>query len=84
MHSYKHYKDRAVELFEKYGWTAIFIWYGFFFLSLVLFATVISSGLYGSGEAGWEVWGAAYVLTKVIQPLRLILTITVTVFLVED
>ena len=84
MRSYKYYKDKAVGLFEKYGWTAIFIWYGIFFLSIVLFATVISSGLYGSGETGWEVWGAAYILTKLIQPLRLILTITITAFLTED
>ena len=84
MRSYKYYKDKAVGLFEKYGWTAIFIWYGIFFLSIVLFATVISSGLYGSGEVGWEIWGAAYILTKLIQPLRLILTITITAFLVED
>ena len=84
MRSYKYYKDKAVELFEKYGWTAIFIWYGLFFLSLVLFATVISSGLYGSGESGWEIWGAAYVLTKLIQPLRLILTIALAGYLTED
>ena len=29
MHSYKHYKDKAVGLFEKFGWTGIFVWYSF-------------------------------------------------------
>ena len=84
MHSYKHYKDKAIELFEKYGWTAIFIWYGIFFLSIIIFATVISFGFYGSGKTGWEVWGAAYLITKVIQPLRMILTIALTGYLTED
>ena len=40
MHSYKHYKDKAIELFEKYGWTAIFIWYGIFFLSIIIQITI--------------------------------------------
>jgi len=84
MRSYNYYKDKAVELFEKYGWTAIFLWYGVFFLSLTIFATVISFGLYGSGESGWEIWGAAYVLTKLIQPFRFILTTFLTGYLVED
>lgn len=78
----KKLKDLLVrfrDLVVEYGVVALVVHY-------VIFATVIT-GFWFALRAGWQPsstvenvgsWTAAYILTKVVQPLRIIATLAIT------
>ena len=72
-------RDKLKLLLEEYGrvaiWTYVVIW----LLVLAGFAVAISAGFgVKSGQAGLGVLGAAWVATKLTQPLRIAGTLVLT------
>jgi hypothetical protein len=74
--------DRFKNLVVEYGVTALVVHY-------VIFALVIV-GFWGAIRLGWQpagtaasvgTWTAAYIMTKIVQPLRIIATLAVTPFI---
>ena len=67
-------KSRVKSLVEEYGWIAFAVWFGLFGATLVLAATLIELGVDWPwltekvGSAG--TWAAAYVVTKLLGPVR--------------
>lgn len=77
-------KDRLQRLIVEYGSLALWVYFGIFALVLVGFAAAISFGVDVRGAAGAAgTWGAAYVATKLTQPLRILATLVLTPFVVR-
>lgn len=65
-------KERLKALLAEYGSVAIWTYFGLFFVVLGGFAAAIALGLdIDSAKGGAGVLGAAYVATKLTQPLRI-------------
>jgi len=72
-------KERLQKLFVEYGSAAAWVYFAIFVLVLAGFATAIRLGASVEGAAGTAgTWGAAYVATKLTQPLRILATLVVT------
>ena len=72
-------KDRLKKLFVEYGSLALWVYFGIFVVVLVGFAAAIRLGLNVDSTAGTAgVWAAAYVSTKLTQPLRILATLALT------
>jgi len=72
-------RERLKALLEEYGKVAIGTYFTLFALVLAGFAIAISAGIRvetAPGSAG--VFGAAYVATKLTQPLRIAATLVLT------
>lgn len=72
-------KERYKALLTEFGATALVTWFAIFGVSIVGFATLIKFGVEvdgAGGEAG--TWGAAYLATQVIKPIRIALTLALT------
>lgn len=72
-------KDRLEALLARYGKVALVIYFGIFGLVLAGFAIAIRAGVQvesAAGEAG--TLGAAWVATKLTQPLRILATLVLT------
>jgi hypothetical protein len=72
-------RERLKRLLAEYGKLAIYIYIAIFAFVLVGFALAIQMGIKvdsAAGKAG--VWGAAWVATKVAQPLRILATLALT------
>ena len=72
-------KARLEALLEEYGKVALFTYFAIFVLVFAGFAIAISLGVQvesASGTAG--TLGAAYVATKLTQPIRIIATVALT------
>jgi hypothetical protein len=77
-------KDRLKHLLVEYGSLAIWVYFAIFLLVLVGFAIAIQSGVKVESAAGTAgVWGAAWVSTKLTQPLRILATLVVTPFVMR-
>lgn len=75
-------KARLEALLEEYGKVAVITYFAIFSLVFAGFAIAISLGVQvesASGTAG--TLGAAYVATKLTQPIRIIATLALTPFL---
>jgi len=72
-------KKTVQNLLAEYGTVAVVVYFTIFFLVLFGFWAAISFGWNPSSTAGSVgVWTAAYIATKLTQPLRIIATIAVT------
>jgi len=72
-------KDRLRKLVVEYGSLALWVYFGIFVLVLVGFAVAIRLGFDIESTAGTAgVWGAAYLSTKLTQPLRILATLALT------
>jgi hypothetical protein len=74
-------KERLQKLLVEYGSLGLWVYFVIFALVLVSFATLIKLGVDvdGAGAAGTAgTWGAAWVATKLTQPLRIVATLVVT------
>jgi hypothetical protein len=72
-------KDRLQALLVEYGSLALWVYFGIFLVVFVGFAMAIQFGVEiesAAGKAG--TWGAAYLATKLTQPLRIIATLVAT------
>jgi len=72
-------KDRLEALLAEYGKVALLTYFAIFALVFAGFAIAISLGVHvesASGTAG--TLGAAYVATKLTQPIRIIATLALT------
>jgi hypothetical protein len=77
-------KDRLKHLMVEYGSLAIWIYFAIFLLVLVGFAIAIKAGVKVESAAGTAgVWGAAWVSTKLTQPLRILATLVLTPFVMR-
>jgi hypothetical protein len=83
----KKFKDLVVkfrDLIVEYGVIAIIVHYIIFALVIVGFWAAIRAGWQPSSAAGsMGSWGAAYVATKITQPLRIVATLAVTPFIAK-
>lgn len=71
-------------LLVEYGVTALVVHYVIFALVIVGFWTAIRLGWRSGGSAATVgTWTAAYVMTKVVQPLRIVATLAVTPFVAK-
>jgi hypothetical protein len=72
-------KGRIQTLLAEYGPVALWVYFGIFGLVLAAFAMAISFGIrVESATEGAGTLGAAYLATKVTQPLRIAATLVVT------
>ena len=75
---------RFRDLFVEYGVIAIAVHYVIFALVIVAFWAAIRAGWQPTGAAGSVgTWTAAYLATKVTQPLRIVATLAVTPFIAK-
>jgi hypothetical protein len=80
----KTLKDRLRQLLVEYGSLGLWVYFGIFAVVLVGFAVAILSGAKVESAAGTAgTWGAAYVATKLTQPLRIVATLVLTPLLVR-
>lgn len=73
--------ERLKDLMVEYGQVGVWTYFALFAIVLLAFAGAIRFGFHtatATGAAG--VWGAAYLATKLTQPLRILATIAVTPF----
>lgn len=72
-------KQRFKTLIAESGAIVLWVYVGIFGLVLVCTATALKMGVQLDGVAGAAgIWGAAYVFTKLTQPLRIAATLAVT------
>lgn len=72
-------KARLKQMFDEYGPIAIGTYFGIFFVVLGAFALAIQFGVHIDGAAGTAgTLAAAYVATKLTQPLRILGTLVLT------
>ncbi|HEU4578392.1 MAG TPA: hypothetical protein VFS67_09065 [Polyangiaceae bacterium] len=72
-------KQRMKALIAESGAIVLWVYFGIFALVLVSTATALEMGVKLDGVAGAAgIWGAAYVFTKLTQPLRIAVTLAVT------
>jgi hypothetical protein len=77
-------KERLQKHLAEYGSVAIWVYFGIFAIVLVGFATAIKMGVEVESAAGTAgTWGAAWLATKLTQPLRILATFVVTPFVVR-
>lgn len=75
------HKQRLQDHFAEYGLIAVATYLVIFFGTLAAFVFAIGRGVAVEGvAAGSGTLGAAYVATKVTQPVRIIVTLAVTPF----
>ena len=66
-------------MFVEYGAVAVVVYFVIFFLVIFAFWAAIRFGWQPSSVAGtMGVWTAAYIATKLTQPLRIIATLAIT------
>lgn len=71
--------ERIKALLAEYGRVALATYFGLFALVFTGFGVAIALGMHvASGAGGAGVLGAAYVATKLTQPLRIAATIAMT------
>ena len=72
-------KDRLKQLMIEYGSLALWVYFGIFAVVLVGFALAIRFGFEVESTTGTaSMWGAAWVSTKLTQPLRILATLALT------
>jgi hypothetical protein len=73
------FKERLNALMTEYGSLALYVYFIIFALVLVSFALAIQLGFKTDSTAGTAgTWGAAWVATKLTQPLRIGATLVLT------
>jgi len=78
---WKVMRQRLKDHFAEYGSIALVVYFSIFFLTWIGFTIAIRSGaeVEGAAEQTGSI-GAAYVATKLTQPLRILATLAVTPF----
>lgn len=72
-------KERFEALIAEYGKFVVSLYFGIFFLTWTGFAFAIQNGFeVESAGAGVGTWAAAYVATKLTQPIRIGATLVLT------
>lgn len=72
-------RKTAEKLLAEYGTIAVVVYFAIFFLVLFGFWAAISFGWKPSTTTGTVgVWTAAYIATKLTQPLRIVATLAIT------
>jgi hypothetical protein len=75
---------RLERLLAEYGSVALVVYFAIFGATLLGFAAAISLGFDVQSSAGTAgTWGAAYVATKLSQPLRILATLAVVPLVVR-
>jgi hypothetical protein len=75
-------RNTLKNILVEYGMIAVVVYLAIFFLVLFAFWAAIRFGWQPSGVAGnVGVWTAAYIATKLTQPLRIVATLAITPFI---
>jgi hypothetical protein len=73
------YRDRFNKLLSEWGSLVLWVYFGIFGVVFVGFALAIKFGFGTRGTVGTVgTWGAAYLATKLTQPLRIAATLVLT------
>jgi hypothetical protein len=73
------WRERLKVLIAESGAIVLWVYFGIFGIVLVSFALAIQFGVNVQGVAGTAgTWGAAYLATKLTQPLRIAATLAIT------
>jgi hypothetical protein len=73
------WRERLKALIAESGAIVLWVYFGIFFAVLIGFAMAIKFGANVQGAAGTAgTWGAAYLATKLTQPLRIAATLAIT------
>tara|TARA_Y100000310_G_scaffold329572_1_gene399694 strand:- start:49 stop:357 length:309 start_codon:yes stop_codon:yes gene_type:complete len=70
--------EKAKEFIEKYGWKFLAVYWIIFFSCVGIVTILIALGLTGEAKFGYDALLAAYVITKILQPARILLSVGVT------
>jgi len=77
-------RKTAKSIFAEYGAIAVVVYFAIFFLVLAGFWAAFRFGWRPSSAAATVgVWTAAYIATKLTQPLRIVVTLAVTPFVAK-
>jgi len=77
-------RERLKNLLAEYGKLALYVYLAIFVVVLAGFALAIQMGIRVESVAGKAgVWGAAWLATKVTQPLRILATLALTPLLAQ-
>ena len=77
-------RKTAQNLFAEYGAVAVVVYFTIFFVVLFGFWAAFHFGWHPSSAAGTVgVWTAAYIATKLTQPVRIIATLAITPFVAK-
>ena len=80
----KTLRDRLRELLVEYGSLALWVYFGLFAVVLAGFVIAIQAGVKVESAAGTAgTLGAAYLATKLTQPLRILGTLVLTPVIVR-
>jgi hypothetical protein len=73
------WREKLKLLIAESGAIVLWVYFGIFFAVLISFALAIQLGANVKGVAGTAgTWGAAYLATKLTQPLRIAATLAIT------
>jgi hypothetical protein len=71
--------ERLKTLMMEYGSLAVWVYFSIFVIVLVAFVLAIKFGIHVKSPVGTAgTWGAAYLATKLTQPLRIVATLVLT------
>jgi hypothetical protein len=77
--AYRRLKERFDHLVAEYGRLALYTYFGMFGVVLLGFFMAMQLGFHASEGTGlWATLGAAWVATKVTQPVRILATLAAT------
>ncbi|HMA94381.1 MAG TPA: hypothetical protein VKP30_16935 [Polyangiaceae bacterium] len=73
-------RQRLNQLMLEYGQVAVWTYFAIFAIVLLVFAGAIKLGFHQTGTAAGTVgvWGAAYIATKLTQPIRIAATLALS------
>ena len=72
-------RERFKSLMAEYGRLALYVYFAIFALVILSFAAAIKFGFRADGAAATAgTWGAAWLATKLTQPLRIAATLVLT------
>ncbi len=70
--------EKVKEFIGKYGWKFLAVYWIIFFSCVGLITILVALGLTGEARFGYDALLAAYVITKILQPARILLSVGVT------
>jgi hypothetical protein len=77
-------RERLTKLLAEHGKLALYVYLVIFVVVLASFALAIQMGIKVDSTAGKAgIWGAAWVATKLTQPLRILATLALTPLLAQ-
>lgn len=75
---WKALKDSLARLFDTYGPVALGVWFSLFGLVFLGSLLALRLGFQAEGSAGLATVPAAYAMTQITKPVRIVITLAIT------